>query len=58
MKLVLKIILGLPKVANDHSILCSDKHANWLRKNGKDPAKYRPDILHQVKVNFIANLKI
>ncbi|KAK6045451.1 Nep1 ribosome biogenesis protein [Cooperia oncophora] len=28
--------------------LCSDKHANFLRKNKKDPADYRPDILHQV----------
>lgn len=39
--------LEVGKVGNEYAILSSDKHANWLRKNGKDPAKYRPDILHQ-----------
>uniref|UniRef100_A0A915CKR5 Uncharacterized protein n=1 Tax=Ditylenchus dipsaci TaxID=166011 RepID=A0A915CKR5_9BILA len=39
--------LETAKVGQDHVILCSDKHANFLRKNKKDPAQYRPDILHQ-----------
>jgi len=49
---------------NFHSILClffvfmalqtyqllnSDDHANFLRKNNKNPGDYRPDITHQVK---------
>lgn len=30
-------------------LLNSDDHANFLRKHKKDPALYRPDILHQVR---------
>ncbi|KAK6923414.1 Ribosomal biogenesis, methyltransferase, EMG1/NEP1 [Dillenia turbinata] len=26
----------------------SDDHANFLRRNGKNPADYRPDIAHEV----------
>jgi rRNA pseudouridine-1189 N-methylase Emg1 (Nep1/Mra1 family) len=29
-------------------ILNSDDHANYLRKQGRNPADYRPDIIHQV----------
>jgi hypothetical protein len=29
-------------------ILRSDNHISFLKKHGKDPADYRPDILHQV----------
>jgi len=39
--------LEVSKVAGEYVILCSDKHANFLRKNNKDPSSYRPDILHQ-----------
>ncbi|PIO60162.1 hypothetical protein TELCIR_18347, partial [Teladorsagia circumcincta] len=35
-------------VGKDYAILCSDRHSNFLRKNKKDPAEYRPDILHQL----------
>ena len=28
-------------------LLSSDKHANYLRKNNRDPSEARPDILHQ-----------
>ena len=35
-----------------YQLLNSDDHANFLRKNGRDPAHYRPDITHQVR-NFI-----
>lgn len=29
-------------------LLNSDDHAHFLKRNNKDPAAYRPDILHQV----------
>ncbi|KAH7731763.1 Protein Y39A1A.14 [Aphelenchoides avenae] len=35
------------KVGKDHTILCSDKHRQFLLKNKKDPTDFRPDILHQ-----------
>ncbi|EYC07000.1 hypothetical protein Y032_0072g642 [Ancylostoma ceylanicum] len=41
------------KIGKDYVILCSDKHANFLRKNKKDPAEYRPDILHQCLLNLL-----
>lgn len=31
-----------------YQILNSDDHANFLRKNNKNPADYRPDIVYQV----------
>ncbi|EYC07003.1 hypothetical protein Y032_0072g642 [Ancylostoma ceylanicum] len=40
-------------IGKDYVILCSDKHANFLRKNKKDPAEYRPDILHQCLLNLL-----
>ena len=30
-----------------YQILNCDDHANFLRRHNKDPADYRPDILHQ-----------
>ncbi|KAL3098792.1 hypothetical protein niasHT_024546 [Heterodera trifolii] len=39
--------LEVAKVGAEHVVLCSDKHANWLRKQNRDPAQFRPDILHQ-----------
>jgi len=32
-----------------YQLLNSDDHANFLRKNNKNPGDYRPDITHQVK---------
>lgn len=29
-------------------MLNSDDHANFLRKQNRNPADYRPDIIHQV----------
>ncbi|PIO68241.1 hypothetical protein TELCIR_09974, partial [Teladorsagia circumcincta] len=40
-------------VGKDYAILCSDRHSNFLRKNKKDPAEYRPDILHQCLLNLL-----
>lgn len=47
-KFIIKLI-DLLQVGNEHVILSSDKYAQYLRKNKKNPADYRPDILHQVK---------
>ncbi|VDM51800.1 unnamed protein product [Angiostrongylus costaricensis] len=41
------------KVGKDYVILCSDRHATFLRKNKRDPAEYRPDILHQCLLNLL-----
>lgn len=35
------------KVGKTMELLCADKHGTFLRKNGKDPSVYRPDITHQ-----------
>jgi len=35
------------KVGKTMELLCADKHGTFLRKNGKDPTVYRPDITHQ-----------
>ena len=37
------------KIGKTMELLCADKHATFLRKNGKDPTNYRPDITHQVR---------
>lgn len=36
-------------------ILNSDDHANYLKKQNRNPADYRPDIIHQVR-QFICQL--
>ncbi|VDK37017.1 unnamed protein product [Gongylonema pulchrum] len=43
-----KCSLENAKVGKDYVILSSDKHANFIRNQKKDPADFRPDILHQV----------
>ncbi|CAD6187805.1 unnamed protein product [Caenorhabditis auriculariae] len=45
--------LETAKTQKGYEILCSDKHAGFLRKNKKDPADYRPDILHQCLLNLL-----
>lgn len=42
-----KASLEVAKVGKTHQILNSDDHANFLRKHNKNPADYRPDIVHQ-----------
>uniref|UniRef100_A0A9J2P0W7 18S rRNA (pseudouridine-N1)-methyltransferase n=1 Tax=Ascaris lumbricoides TaxID=6252 RepID=A0A9J2P0W7_ASCLU len=42
-----KCSLESAKVGKEYVILSSDKHANFLKSHKKDPADYRPDILHQ-----------
>ncbi|KAI6195730.1 Ribosomal RNA small subunit methyltransferase nep-1 [Aphelenchoides besseyi] len=39
--------LETAQVGREYVILRSDKHIGFLKKHNKDPADYRPDILHQ-----------
>ncbi|KAF7804020.1 Ribosomal RNA small subunit methyltransferase NEP1 [Senna tora] len=39
--------LEVAKVGKNYQLLNSDDHFNFLRKNNKNPADYRPDIVHQ-----------
>ncbi|CAD5210750.1 unnamed protein product [Bursaphelenchus okinawaensis] len=39
--------LETAQVGKEYQLLRSDKHVNFIMKHGKDPADYRPDILHQ-----------
>ncbi|KAK6942183.1 Ribosomal biogenesis, methyltransferase, EMG1/NEP1 [Dillenia turbinata] len=42
-----KASLEVGKVGKSYQLLNSDEHANFLKRNGKNPADYRPDIAHQ-----------
>lgn len=37
------------KVGKDYAMLNCDDHSAFLRKHKRDPANYRPDILHQAR---------
>ncbi|KAH9627404.1 hypothetical protein KSS87_001243 [Heliosperma pusillum] len=39
--------LEVAKVGKSYQILNSEDHANFLKKHNKNPAEYRPDIVHQ-----------
>jgi hypothetical protein len=38
-----------PVAPQDYTILNCDDHPDYLRKHKRDPADYRPDILHQAR---------
>lgn len=38
--------LETAKIGKGYELLSGDEHAGFLRKHGKDPAAYRPDIIH------------
>lgn len=42
-----KASLEIAKVGKTYQLLSSDEHANYLVKNKRDPAEYRPDIAFQ-----------
>ncbi|KAJ4845663.1 hypothetical protein Tsubulata_003550 [Turnera subulata] len=42
-----KASLEVAKVGKTYQILNSEDHGNFLRKNNKNPADYRPDIVYQ-----------
>ncbi|KAK9126209.1 hypothetical protein Scep_015055 [Stephania cephalantha] len=48
--------LEVGKVGKSYAILNSDDHANFLRRHGKDPASYRPDIVHQALLAILDSL--
>ena len=41
--------LEVAKVGKNYELLNCDDHASYLRRHGKDPAAYRPDICHQAR---------
>ncbi|GMJ02373.1 hypothetical protein like AT3G57000 [Hibiscus trionum] len=48
-----KASLEVAKVGKSFQLLNSDDHANFLRKNNKNPADYRPDIAHQALLSIL-----
>ncbi|KAL2501883.1 nucleolar essential protein-related [Forsythia ovata] len=59
-----KASLEIGKVGKSYQLLSSDEHANYLMKNKRNPAEYRPDIAFQAiqtildsRVNKIGRLK-
>ncbi|QCD88779.1 essential for mitotic growth 1 [Vigna unguiculata] len=45
--------LEVAKVGKTYQLLNSDDHANFLRKNNKNPGDYRPDITHQSLLSIL-----
>ena len=50
--------LEVAKVGKNYELLNCDDHANFLRRHGKDPASYRPDIAHQVWQRYMKKTAI
>ncbi|KAJ0802511.1 putative tRNA (pseudouridine(54)-N(1))-methyltransferase [Helianthus annuus] len=48
-----KASLEVAKVGKSYQLLNSEDHANFLRKNNRNPAEYRPDISHQAILNIL-----
>ncbi|ESR34902.1 ribosomal rna small subunit methyltransferase nep1 [Citrus sinensis] len=48
-----KASLEVAKVGKSYQILNSDDHSNFLRRNNKNPADYRPDIVHQALLSIL-----
>lgn len=48
-----KASLEVGKVGKTYQLLNSDDHANFLKRNGKNPADYRPDIAHQALLTIL-----
>lgn len=48
-----KASLEVAKVGKSYQLLNSEDHANFLRKNKRNPADYRPDISHQAILNIL-----
>ncbi|KAK3447002.1 hypothetical protein EUGRSUZ_A02611 [Eucalyptus grandis] len=53
----LVVFLLLIKLSDLHlqtyQILNSDDHTNFLKRNGRNPADYRPDIVHQALLSIL-----
>ncbi|KAJ8770038.1 hypothetical protein K2173_009791 [Erythroxylum novogranatense] len=48
-----KASLEVAKVGKSYQILNSEDHANFLGKNKRNPAEYRPDIVHQALLSIL-----
>ncbi|KAJ6921367.1 ribosomal RNA small subunit methyltransferase nep-1-like [Populus alba x Populus x berolinensis] len=48
-----KASLEVAKVGKSYQILNSEEHANFLRRNKKNPADYRPDIIYQALLSIL-----
>ncbi|KAB5519323.1 hypothetical protein DKX38_023642 [Salix brachista] len=48
-----KASLEVAKVGKNYQILNSEEHANFLRRNNKNPADYRPDIVYQALLSIL-----
>ncbi|XP_076930800.1 uncharacterized protein LOC143595740 [Bidens hawaiensis] len=48
-----KASLEVAKVGKSYQLLNSEDHANFLKKNNRNPAEYRPDISHQAILNIL-----
>lgn len=47
-----QVPLEIAKINDEYHLLSSDLHASFLKKNHKNPAEYRPDILHHCLLNL------
>ncbi|CAK9188487.1 unnamed protein product [Ilex paraguariensis] len=48
-----KASLEVAKVGKSYQLLNSDDHANFLKRNNRNPADYRPDIAHQAILTIL-----
>ncbi|CAM8968282.1 unnamed protein product [Rhodiola kirilowii] len=48
-----KASLEVAKVGKGYQLLSADEHSNFLKKNNKNPAEYRPDIAHQALLTIL-----
>ncbi|KAK9067904.1 hypothetical protein SSX86_012015 [Deinandra increscens subsp. villosa] len=48
-----KASLEVAKVGKGYQLLNSEDHSNFLKKNKRNPAEYRPDISHQAILNIL-----
>lgn len=45
--------LEIAKIGKSYQLLNSDEHANFLKRNNRNPAEYRPDIAHQAMLMIL-----
>lgn len=45
--------LEIAKVGKSYQLLNSDEHTNFLKRNNRNPAEYRPDIAHQAMLMIL-----
>ncbi|CAK9253750.1 unnamed protein product [Sphagnum jensenii] len=53
-----KASLEAAKVGKNYQLLNCEDHATFLKKHKRDPALYRPDILHQVCLHLEINVQL